>query len=734
MSSKSKVETPELSIIVTAHAEGIIAHKTMRCVFENQKLLETNKIKSEVIIHLDSANKETKEYFSRYKNSTSVTIYENSFHDSGKSRNFCTKKANGTYLAFIDADDLVSSNWLLEAYDLAKKQKSLVHPEAVLEFGIDVISPRLWLQKNSKPSKAENAKDLIVTNRWVSTIVGPRQIFLDFPYPSTEHGFGNEDYEFNLATISASIPHLVAPETILFYRQKLSGSLLSQAAARKYVQRLSPLFDIDFYKKNCQPAPNSTEPLVEEKTAKEKAIERYISLRNNHPLVNKVITPVATLAKKVTGRTIAAPTSSLLEEKKKQIPEFVLKEWREINKIDTSIYPNEVYISNLWFYRPEENDMFARAYYELTKNIKKLPEYVFIVPWLVSGGADRVLLNYLEAFSKNSPGARIAVIATTTEANTWADHLPSNADLVEFGSATDGMDEFNKEYLFSQFLIQLKCRKLHIINSDFGYRWAMSHRALVKDNFTLNVSIFTDDTLPGTEGKIRVGYANPHVVEIYPLINRILTDNVTAIKYLSNLNGFNEKKFTVHYQPNTTKPRAPEKKQAKRKMRILWASRVCTPKHPELLRRIAKLLPAEQYEIDVFGRFDNDYDESFFEGIKSINYCGAYDGIDNLDVSPYDTFLYTSLNDGIPNILLEIASAGLPIIASDAGGVNEVIKNHQTGILVKDETPEAFLEAIEYAEKNPDEMFTYAKNAQELVQTRHNWKKFSSTVKRDLPI
>lgn len=260
----------------------------------------------------------------------------------------------------------------------------------------------------------------------------------------------------------------------------------------------------------------------------------------------------------------------------------------------------------------------------------------------------------------------------------------------------------------------------------------MSHRTLVRDNYELNVSIFTDDTLPGTEGQIRVGYANPHVVEIYPLIDQIYTDNATAVKYLSNLNDFDEQKFSIHYQPSTTEIRTPLKKQVRKKTRILWASRICTPKHPELLCRLARQLSTEQYQIDVFGRFDNDYDEALFDGIETINYRGTYDGIDNLDVSPYSFFLYTSLNDGIPNILLEIASLGLPIIASDAGGVNEVIKDKQTGILVKDETPEAFLDAIKFAESNPEKMLKYAQDAQKLIKSRHNWESFITAVKRDL--
>lgn len=520
MPSKSKVETPELSIIITAHAEGIIAHKTMRCVFENQKLLDENHISSEIIIHIDAGTKETKDYFKRYQNTPNLKIFENSFRDLGESRNFANKMAKGNYVAFIDADDLVSPNWLLSAYRTIKHHEStvLVHPEAVLDFGINVTHPRLWLQKDSKTSKIENAKDLIVTNRWVSTIAGPKQIFLNFPYPPTEHGFGNEDYEFNLATISAGILHLVAPETILFYRQKLSGSLLSQSATEKYVQRFSPLFDIDFYRKKYKPPFEPPEPPMKEKTAKEKAVERYVSLRNHHPVINKMITPAATLAKKITGKTVVSSTSALSpeEEKKKQIPKFVLKEWKEINQIDANIYPNDALLRNLWFYRPEENNAYAKAYYELTKNIQELPEHIFIVP-------DNRHIKNIQSKTK-------AAIITTDADNSETEQLPSNAALIEFGRATNGMEEFGKDYLLSQLLVQLSCKKIHIIDSDFGYRWVASHRTLVKDNFELDVSVLANNV-------------NPCLAEIYPLVHRIFVDDSKTASYLSESNGFELKKI-----------------------------------------------------------------------------------------------------------------------------------------------------------------------------------------------
>ena len=47
-----------------------------------------------------------------------------------------------------------------------------------------------------------------------------------------------------------------------------------------------------------------------------------------------------------------------------------------------------------------------------------------------------------------------------------------------------------------------------------------------------------------------------------------------------------------------------------------------------------------------------------------------------------DIFLLPSLWDGLPNSLLEAMAVGLPVIASDAGAIGEVLKHNENGIVV----------------------------------------------------
>lgn len=54
-----------------------------------------------------------------------------------------------------------------------------------------------------------------------------------------------------------------------------------------------------------------------------------------------------------------------------------------------------------------------------------------------------------------------------------------------------------------------------------------------------------------------------------------------------------------------------------------------------------------------------------------------------LVLSCMDIFVLTSLWEGLPIAVLEAMAAEVPVIATDTGGINEVIKNDKTGYLVK---------------------------------------------------
>ncbi len=67
-----------------------------------------------------------------------------------------------------------------------------------------------------------------------------------------------------------------------------------------------------------------------------------------------------------------------------------------------------------------------------------------------------------------------------------------------------------------------------------------------------------------------------------------------------------------------------------------------------------------------------------------VQFLGIQDNIDCL-MAEMDVFVLPSLYEGMPITLIEAMAVGIPIIASDVGGIPDIIKNMETGLLIKPE-------------------------------------------------
>jgi glycosyltransferase involved in cell wall biosynthesis len=67
-----------------------------------------------------------------------------------------------------------------------------------------------------------------------------------------------------------------------------------------------------------------------------------------------------------------------------------------------------------------------------------------------------------------------------------------------------------------------------------------------------------------------------------------------------------------------------------------------------------------------------------------------------------DVFVLSSQSEGMPVTILEAMGAGLPVIASDVGGVAEVVEHGRTGWLAPAGSPEALAQAVMEMAADPD--------------------------------
>ena len=64
--------------------------------------------------------------------------------------------------------------------------------------------------------------------------------------------------------------------------------------------------------------------------------------------------------------------------------------------------------------------------------------------------------------------------------------------------------------------------------------------------------------------------------------------------------------------------------------------------------------------------------------MRRVSFLGRREDVSEL-LQAADLFVLPSRNEGSSNAVLEAMATGLPVIATDVGGVSETIEAHQTG-------------------------------------------------------
>ena len=97
-------------------------------------------------------------------------------------------------------------------------------------------------------------------------------------------------------------------------------------------------------------------------------------------------------------------------------------------------------------------------------------------------------------------------------------------------------------------------------------------------------------------------------------------------------------------------------------------------------------------------------------------------------LSGFDVFLLPSRSEGLPYSLLEAGLAEKPVIASNVGGIPEVIKDKQNGILVEAENKQELLEALTILYDNPVDRNILGKTLKQTIETKFSLDKMISDI------
>ena len=365
------------------------------------------------------------------------------------------------------------------------------------------------------------------------------------------------------------------------------------------------------------------------------------------------------------------------------------------------------------------------------------PTHVLLVSAFRRGGAERVNLKLIDAIVRADESARVLVLATDP-ADDEARHWLRESERVRVASFAHER-ELSKELavvLLARFLEILRPQMVMNCNSAVGWDTYREFGGALSDVIRLRASLFCYDR---DEFGGKVGYARDYIRDTISHLDLCYLDNAKFAEDLANdfsLSRADRTRLAVLYQhfgdEEGWRQRSewPNLELAARVPRFLWPMRLHRQKRPDVFRQVAEALPDIRFEAWVPG---GKWNARVAGGPKPKNVRLVPDegqAFGDLDLNRYVGLLSTSAWEGLPTVLVEAAAAGLPIVASDVGGVSEII-NDQTGYLVRPfDDVQAYITAIQDLLSDINEADARRGRAFEHARAQHGTEAFNAALER----
>lgn len=210
---------PEISAILTCHREGLLLGPSLRSFQQAIEHARAGGLSVEPIVVLDRADPITRAMVDAHDHDL-AGVHEIDANDPALSRNHGALRATGTFVSYLDGDDLWGFNWLLDAYRFCAAQTVpvIAHSQVNVVFG---DARGLWWHPDSL-SPGTDIDFQRIGNYWDAMCFTTRAVALDQPYRANDiaAGYGHEDWYWNNITLAAGIAHRPVPGTVHMKRRR----------------------------------------------------------------------------------------------------------------------------------------------------------------------------------------------------------------------------------------------------------------------------------------------------------------------------------------------------------------------------------------------------------------------------------------------------------------------------------------------------------------------------------
>jgi glycosyltransferase involved in cell wall biosynthesis len=359
----------------------------------------------------------------------------------------------------------------------------------------------------------------------------------------------------------------------------------------------------------------------------------------------------------------------------------------------------------------------------LLSSLDQAPERIVLVPALPLGGAERVAANFANAAVELFPDESVLVMATDADTDLsrqWFDERVQ----VRFLHSDRRLDLMKRATALARFVDAMRPRAVLNVNSHAGWDMLERHGLALAQQTSLSAALFCRDY--SAEGVLG-GYADRYFRTTFAVLDALYSDHRAFVTELCDTYGVPARerhRLAPIYQPVDVPPRPVAGRRTGDAPVVLWAGRLTHQKRPDLLVEVARLLPDVRFL--VYGAPDLRHRDWSHDLPPNVYHRGGFALADELPLDEADLYLYTSAWDGLPNMLLEVVARGVPVVATNTGGIPELV-SADTGAAVPP-SADRLAAAVRAALADPDASSQRAAAARDVVASRHSWAAFRDAV------
>jgi glycosyltransferase involved in cell wall biosynthesis len=323
------------------------------------------------------------------------------------------------------------------------------------------------------------------------------------------------------------------------------------------------------------------------------------------------------------------------------------------------------------------------------------PDVVLITPFLCAGGAEKYVSDLVGALHEAGRGPILVIVTEHTEqaAGDWEKLsilAPLTKARVLFWPDVFGPGYANSVY-FSRALSALAANTIVVNNSRLGldavskFGRGLSQRAeIFCTYFSHGINAlgapygarFPHKTMPfattvtdngpmaALMGKMWGGLSEHPIVKLSAKV-----DSAEELTFRARVE--TRRQLTS----NVDRPR-----------KWVWVSRIERFKGTDVLSHLAKLRAFDEFHL--FGPVDGSLTELGLTGLNLIHH-GVLENVATHDFSEYDGFVFTSLFEGMPNVVLEMSQHAIPLVLADVGGLRGTFSEQAAIFVAHDDSSEA---------------------------------------------